>query len=788
MKYLIYAALFYAATTQVLFAQTQKTDAHIIGHVICCDEHLPYANVSIKGTTLGVLTDVTGHYFLTNVPEGEWVIVVSYVGYKTQEKRVVASRGNTVELNFELDRDVMGLNEVVVSGNRNSERKTETPVLIQSISPEVLQNTQSLSVGESLSYCTGLRLENNCQNCGFTQVRMNGMEGPYTQILINGRPIFSGLAGVYGLELIPPNMIERVEVIKGGGSAIYGGNAIAGSLNIILRDPISNGFEAGLVSGLTGLGHSKGVKPAADYAASFNTSLISDDYKTGMVLYGFSRERKMFDANSDGFSEIAPMHNLTLGTRIFHRFGYRNKVSLDFFNISEERNGGNRQDYIWHERDVSESVKHNIRALSLTYDQFFGEYDLLSVFAAGQWVLRDSYYGANRSLSDYGKTRDITGTAGINYKLFLGHSSITTGIDYTGGRLRDTKLGYPDIENAELTEDGVEIPHVDNTRVADQDLQTLGGFFQYELRAGRFSMYAGSRYDVYHISDNLGGNTLKSAGVFVPRLSVMYSFAEAVQTRLGYAKGYRTPQIFDEDLHIETSGSRQVININDPMLHQETSNSFTASLDVSKKLKAGSLRYTVDVFYTRLQNPFVNEIGEPDEQGVVIYTRRNAEGGASVRGINAELYLNFSKDLAFNAGFTYQKSNYDSVQEFDETRFFRAPDMYGFFTADYNISKQFSVVLTGTYTGPMLVPYFGEEADSEGELRTSQIFFDAGIKLSYSFRLNGADLQLLAGAKNIFDSYQNDFGVGVDRDPAYIYGPVSPRTVYLGIKLGNMRW
>lgn len=188
-------------------------------------------------------------------------------------------------------------------------------------------------------------MENNCQNCGFSQVRMNGMEGPYSQILINSRPIFSGLAGVYGLEFIPSNMIERMEVIRGGGSALYGSNAIAGTINLILKDPVNNSYEIGASSGYTGVGIEGGDNPAFDYNVNFNTSLVSSDSRTGMALYGYHRDHEPYDANSDGFSEITQINNVTVGTRVFHRFTHRNKLAVDFFTINEDRRGGNKFEF-----------------------------------------------------------------------------------------------------------------------------------------------------------------------------------------------------------------------------------------------------------------------------------------------------------------------------------------------------------------------------------------------------------------------------------------------------------
>jgi len=564
-------------------AQKVKTDANIVGHVASGSTHLPYANVGLKGTTIGTLTDETGHFQLVNCPPGTYILTASSLGFKAQEKPVVIETGKTIEVKFNLEEDVFNISEVVVSSNRSEQKRTEAPVIVNTISPKLFMSTQSATLGDGLNFCPGLRLENNCQNCGFTQVRMNGMEGPYSQILINSRPIFSGLAGVYGLELIPANMIERVEVVRGGGSALFGGNAIAGTINIILKDPVSNSYEIGANTGLTGVGLGNSGGSAADYSVNFNTSLVSDDRKTGVAVYGFSRERMMFDANNDGFSEIAPMKNITMGTRFFHRFGYRSKMSIDFFNIHEERDGGNKHDYPIHERDVAEAVEHDIKTVAFTYDQFFREVDLLSVYGSGQFLNRESYYGANYSLSDYGNSKDKTYNVGVQYHANFGNSSLIGGIENTGGFLTDMKLGYPDYDNAVIVDDKIgSVPHTANTLVSDQSTITTGFFAQYEFTFNNTKLTAGGRFDIYKIEDYAKQSNQKAGNVFSPRISLMQKLSESIQARASYSEGYRAPQIFDEDLHIETSGSRQVINVNDPNLKQESSHSVMGSLDFNK--------------------------------------------------------------------------------------------------------------------------------------------------------------------------------------------------------------
>lgn len=218
-------------------SKEKLTDANISGHTVdkATDSHIGYITILIKGTTIGTATDATGHFFLRNLPVGEYTIVASAVGYKTIEKKIKLIKGKTLEINFEMDEDAIMLDNVVVSANRNETKRREASNIVNVLTDKLFETTNSVCLAQGLNFQPGLRVENNCQNCGFQQVRINGLEGPYSQILIDSRPIFSALAGVYGLEQIPANMIDRVEVVRGGGSALFGSNAIAGTINIITK-------------------------------------------------------------------------------------------------------------------------------------------------------------------------------------------------------------------------------------------------------------------------------------------------------------------------------------------------------------------------------------------------------------------------------------------------------------------------------------------------------------------------------------------------------------------------
>ena len=785
-KAFITVLLIFLINVSISFAQ--KSDANIFGHVLCCGNHIPFATISIKGTTIGTTTDETGHYQLINLPPGKLTIQARALGYKTQEIEITLKPGETKILNFDLEQDILNLEEIVVTANRNQVKRKEASNIVNIITPKLFSTTNSISLGECLNFTPGMRIEDNCQNCGVSQVRLNGLPGSYSQILINNRPIINSLTSLFILDFIPTNMIERIEVIRGSSSALYGSNAVAGTINIILKEPKYNSYEFSINSRVIGINNYTN-KPAQEYSVSFNSSVISTDNKTSMAIFGTYRDRQPFDANNDNFSEIPLLKNTTIGTHLTHRFGKRNKITFDFFNIREKRRGGDKFDNPPHLSNIAEDLTHNLNMGNITFNQYFRQYDILSLYLAGQKLDRNSYSGAGHSLQGYNNIKSFNYVFGIQYNAIFKNSNLILGFENIGESLKDIKNGYPDINNA-IIENGsiISIPYTDNTLISLQKINTIGIFAQYEIKFNQLKITTGLRYDKYNIRDLAHFTASKTGEVLIPRLAIKYNIKEYLQARISYSQGYRAPQIFDEDLHFATSGSRQIIFQNSPDLVSETSKSITTSLNFNKLIGNNYIEFLTEAFYTRLENPFANRYSLPDENGIVIYTRVNSEGGAVVKGINLEFRMMVNNTFSLNAGYTKQSSMYDLPQEFNERRFFRTPNDYGYIIFDWFISKKINISYTTNYTGKMLVPYFGPQLlePEQGELRTSQQFFDLGIKIQYNIKFNGGSLQLITGIKNILNSYQKDFDIGINRDPEYIYGPIFPRTIYFGIKIGNL--
>ena len=297
-----------AGTARPVEPSTVKEGNIITGHVIekGTEENLAYATVLIVENGMGTVTDYDGHFRLKDVPAGKYTLKVQLMGYAAQTKTVVVSNEYTVDLHFVMEKEDIMMDEVVVSANRNETNRKAAPVVVNVMNSKLFETVNSTDLARSLSYQSGLRVENNCQNCGFPQVRINGLEGPYSQLLINSRPVMSALSGVYGLEQIPVSMIERVEVVRGGGSALFGANAVGGTINIITKDPINNSFQVN--STMSNLGG----KTWEQYFGA-NASLVSKDRTYGVAFYQAYRNRNPYDADGDGFSELGKLNMNTFG-------------------------------------------------------------------------------------------------------------------------------------------------------------------------------------------------------------------------------------------------------------------------------------------------------------------------------------------------------------------------------------------------------------------------------------------------------------------------------------------
>ncbi|NDW19340.1 TonB-dependent receptor [Dysgonomonas sp. 216] len=735
----------------------------IKGHIIDSKtgEHLPYVSVGIKNTTIGASSDETGHFLIKNLKPGTYVLRFNTVGYNSQEETIELNSNNTSEFHFMMKPSNLDLNEVVVTANRNETLRREASVIVGIVDQKMFETTNSVNLAQGLNFQSGLRVENNCQNCGFQQVRINGLEGPYSQILIDSKPIFSSLAGVYGIEQIPANMIDRVEVVRGGGSALFGSNAIGGTINIITKEAQQNSFSVSNTFSLI-----DGDTP--DNVVNMNTSLITKDQKAGIYMFGMIRDRKEWDANGDDFSELGRLNTETFGFRSYFKPDNFSKITLEYHRINEYRRGGDSIDKPPHQVEVAEMARHNINGGGVSYQKFSRDYKhSFNIYTSLQNVKRDTYYGAGYNDDAYGNTDNITVSSGTQYsyrfdKLWFMPSQITTGFEFNYDNLHDEMLGYG--------------------RNLKQITRIYGGYIQNEWKNEMFTILLGARLDKHNLIDD---------AIFSPRVNFRYAPIDGLNLRTSYAAGYRAPQTFDEDLHITAVNGGVTFIENAKGLKPEYSHSVNLSADYTFQVGSWGFNILADGFYTLLDDVFVLDKIGTDSEGNLIKERRNGDG-ATVKGINLELKVIPANWIQLQSGFTVQSSKYKVEESWDEEndeattrKMLRTPDYYGYFTSTIKPVKPFSISLSGTYTGKMYVPHFAGYIE-ESVLKHTPDFFDLSAKFAYDFKLyNSINMQVYAGMQNIFNSFQDDFDRGMDRDAGYVYGPGLPRTFYVGIKLGQ---
>ena len=741
----------------------------ITGHVIekGTENSLPYATVIIVETGEGTVTDTDGYFKLKKVPAGKYTLKVNSVGYAQQTKEVSVSDEYTVDVHFVLSEETIMTDEVVVSANRNETSRKLAPVVVNVMNNKLFEMVNSTDLAKSLNYQSGLRVENNCQNCGFPQVRINGLEGPYSQILINSRPVMSALSGVYGLEQIPVNMIERVEVVRGGGSALFGANAVGGTINIITKDPVNNSFQVS--TNMSNLGG----KSWEQYMGA-NASLVSSDNTYGIALYQSYRNRNPYDADGDGFSELGKLNMNTFGLRAYYRPTHFSRISLEYHTTNEFRRGGSNFNLQPHEADICEQTKHIINSGGLTYDVFFNEYrHKLSVYGSVQHTDRNSYYGT-QELDDpgkaYGTTDDLTAVGGAMYvgnmdKCLFSPATFTGGLEYQYNALHDIMAGY--------------------NRDLKQDVKVASAYAQNEWKMDKFTLLAGFRLDKHNLVDNV---------IFSPRVNALWKPSDKVQGRLTWSTGFRAPQAYDEDLHVAAVGGEAMIIRLAEGLKPERSNSFSGSVDWSASFGHFQSNLLVEGFYTMLNDVFyLKNIGEGDQPGTTIQERCNGRG-ARVYGANIDYKIAHGRDAQLQLGFTAQQSRYTEAVYWSEDadvaptkKMTRTPDLYGYFTftsAPFK-NKNFDFSLSGVYTGRMLVPHFAGYIEKD-VLEKTPDFMELNLKLNYTFVLNDhLKLQLSGGVNNMFNAFQKDLDKGIGRDSKYFYGPTQPRTIFIGIKFFN---
>lgn len=736
------------------FAHTQTYSVQ--GKVTLEEKGVHGIHITIPQLNRALQTDSTGTFLFSDLPLATYMLQIENPGFGMITKEIYPEIASPIVIALDAATD---LEDIVVTATRTQQLRRDAAVAVSVLDAKAFMNTQSACLADGLAFQPGLRMETDCQTCNYTQLRMNGMGGSYSQILINGRPLFSSLMGLYGLEQIPASAIERVEVVRGSGSVLYGSNAIAGTVNVLTKLPEKDELSVLFSHSIIG-------ESASDINAQAIAVSVNDSANAGISVFASYRKRDYLDVNDDGFSELPELAGLNIGVSAFAKMNDRNRLEVALWHLQEERRGGNAFDRRPDEADQSEYRLQNSSIVQVTYDGHSRSDKWQTTAYSGiQFTDRQHYTGIDQA-DGWGTTDNWNAASGIqiNRQIKAGFKqkmTLSGGLDHQYEYTHDEIPGY-------------------NYKI-EQEIHQAGIFLQSDWRIGKhWDILTGVR-STFH--------TLLDKPVWTPRISLLYKAGKDFRFRLGYGRGFKAPQAFETDMHIAFASGGIARIIRDPDLVSETSDSWTTSVDWLHRYGRHTANLTITGFYTVLHNAFIlTELGQ-DSSGNTILLRDNGTN-AIVAGATLELSWKWWTNIQLDAGWTYQQSRFQDPVKWSadlegQRRFLRTPDHYGFTTLALFPERKWSGMITGVITGRMLVPHFGGAPGvTVDAVIESPIFTDFMCKVSYTKHLHKLEhnLQFSAGVQNMFNSYQTDFDTGKNRDSNYIYGPSRPRTYFISLR------
>lgn len=661
------------------------------------------ATVSIPQLHTGTTTDSAGHYHLKNVPYGTWELEISYTGYETFRVFIVVDNSSPVIYNVTLKASgAAALDEVVVTGTMREVSRLASPVPVEVYTPAYFKKNPTPSLFDAVGMINGVKPQLNCNVCNTGDIHINGMEGPYTMVLIDGMPIISALSTVYGLSGIPNSMVERIEVVKGPASSLYGSEAMGGIINVITKNPVKAPLVSADVFGTTWgeLSTDAGVK----FAAGKITGLF------GLNYFSFNSR---VDHNDDHFTDMTLQDRISL----FNKWNFSRKedrvASLAARSVYEDRWGG---DMRWNK---SFRGSDNIYGESIYTKraEVIGLYQLPlkeKIFMQFSYNYHDqnSYYGNRPYMA-----KQQVGFLQSYWDRQLGaeHNILL------GAALRYTR--YDDNTPATAAADG------SKNKPADTPLP--GVFVQDEWRINsRHTVLLGYRYD----HDKNNGN------IHSPRLAYKFSPGKNNTLRASFGTGFRVVNLFTED-HAALTGARQVV-IEEAL---DPERSYNGNLNYVLRIATGNffLSFDATAFYSYFINKIVGDFDtDPDK---IIYS--NLDGHAVSRGLSLNTDLTFVFPLKILAGISYM--DVFRVEDKGAGRLVRsqqihAPKWSGTFVISYTLPGGFAVDVSGAYDGPMRLPVQPHDYRPE----YSPWFCLANLQVTKKFNKG---FELYGGIKNLFN-------------------------------------
>jgi len=742
------------ATHIFLFSTTFGFSQHhvISGKVFSGGKPLAFANVYLYETENGAVTDELGTYTITTVHKGTYTIYASYAGFTTAKKRITITNASTV-LNFHLNEN-QTLDEVVITGTLKAVNRGESPVPVEVYTPAFFKKNPTPNLFEALQNVNGVRPQLNCNVCNTGDIHINGLEGPYTMVLIDGMPIVSGLSTVYGLSGIPNALIEQVEIVKGPASSLYGSEAVGGLINVITKMPAHAPrlFFDGNVSSWREFNGDLG----------FTSSLG----KKASVLVGvnYVNYNNPVDHNDDNFTDVTLHDRLS----IFQKWTFKRQdnriMSLAGRFFYEDRWGGEMQ---WNKKYRGGDEVYGESIYTSRYE-ILGKYQLPikeNIMFSYSYTdhNQNSVYGA---ISYIAKQRIAFGQLTWDKKVKKHDFLFGTALRYNY---------YNDNTPATAVADHVNIPSI---------------FLQDEIGFNKqHTLLVGARYDY----DKRHGN------IFTPRLAYRYKPTDHGSIRLNAGTGFRVVNLFTEE-HAAITGARDVL-ITEQLKPER---SYNINLNYLQKLytKTNSI-VTLDasVWYTHFTNLILPDYDTNPNQ--IRYS--NLNGYANSIGFSANIDALFSNGLKTTVGVTLQ--DVSKTADGIKTNQILTEKFNGTWSVSYTFyNPNLRVDYTGNVYGPMRLPLLG---DLDPRKEYSPFWSIQNIQFTYD-GLN--DVEIYGGVKNLlnwtpaknnafiiaraedpfdknvqFNSAGNAIATpenpyGLTFDPTYVYGPNQGIRGFIGIR------
>jgi outer membrane receptor for ferrienterochelin and colicins len=691
-------------------------------------------------------TDKEGRFCFSVAPDrGRLQIALSGFASVSHEYDASIARGRPLE--FTLVPSGFK-DDVVVTATRTSRRLDDVPVRTEVVDTRSMQAIGARTLADAVEYTTGVRVESNCQNCNFSQIRLLGLEGPYTQLLVDGQPVISSLAQVYGIEQIPSRMIQRIELVKGGGSALYGSGSVGGVVNIIPREPSR---PAGLFESRvdwTRRVPNLSYSGSADWAAA--------DQRANVMAFAQIDHVKPLDLTGDGFTEVS-LRKLRAGGARASRYllDGRGKLTGEFTVFGEERRGGDQLNLPPQQAEIAEWVQTRRAAGSGTW--FHGVSASLDyrVTLALADTRRDSYYGTGQDPNAFGDTSNRLAVADSQVNQYLGRHTISWGVQSTWEELRDAQPAYARLTDATYRNMGV--------FVQDDWAFAKGWELIYGLRADRHSAVDGT--------------------IVSPRLALMISPSEALDIRASVARGFRAPQTFDEDLHLSSVGGEVRFIRLDPALREERSTNYMLGAEWKPEAGRGQALLEVNGFLTTLDDLFFVRQDDDPATAALEYRKVN-HGRAGVYGVEMNAGWGMGDAFIVQGGMVFQRARHDEPEpDFGSRDFFRTPNRYGNLTVTWTTARIGTLFAGVRYSGPMKAPHLAGFVAAD-RLETTPAFVTVDASVAVPVKVSGnRRLTVTVAGRNLTNQFQRDVDQGPLRDAAYVYGPRFPRSISAGFRI-----